>query len=66
MGSAAGRPLLQGAEPVGDRLATLLSEREPYYRECATLTITTDGRTPVEIADEIIAYLPDSLKPAVS
>ncbi len=66
VGSAAGRPLLQGAEPIRDRLAALLSQREPLYRECAALTVTTDGHTPVEIADQIIAHLPTSLKPAVS
>ncbi len=64
VGSATGRPLLQGAEPIQDRLAALLSEREPFYRECAALTVTTDDRTPIEIAGEIIAHLPASLKPA--
>ncbi len=66
VGSAAGRPLLQGAASILDRLAALLSQREPFYRECAALTVTTDDRTPIEIADQIIAHLPASLKPAVS
>ncbi len=65
VGSAAGRPLLQGAGPIEDQLAALLSEREPLYRECAAATITTDDRTPAVIADEIIALLPVSLKPVV-
>ena len=65
VGSAAGRPLLQGAEPIEDQLAALLSDRESLYRECAAETITTDDRTPAVIADEIIAHLPASLKPAI-
>lgn len=66
VGSASGRPLLQGAEPLGEQLAALLEEREPLYRECAAEIITTDSRSPTEIADQIIAHLPANLKPAAS
>ncbi len=64
VGTGAGRPLLQGDEPVKERLAALLAEREPLYLECAAITVTTDDRTPDEIAAEIVSRLPTSLKPA--
>jgi shikimate kinase len=34
----------------------LLRLREPWYRECAALTVATDGRTPEEVAAEILAH----------
>ena len=33
----------------------LLRQREPWYRGCADLAASTDGRTPDEVADEIAA-----------
>jgi len=65
VGTGAQRPLLLGDEPIKDRLAALLAEREPLYRDCSALTVTTDNRTPAEIAAEIVSHLPASLKPAV-
>jgi shikimate kinase len=38
-------------------IETLLAERAPKYRECATLVVATDGKTPEEVADEIMARL---------
>jgi shikimate kinase len=35
----------------------LLAEREPRYRECATLLVATDGKTSDEVADEIMDQL---------
>jgi len=35
----------------------LLVVREPLYRECANVTVETDGRTPDEIVEEIITKL---------
>jgi shikimate kinase len=35
----------------------LLAERTPNYRACATLEVDTEGKAPVEIADEIVAAL---------
>lgn len=32
----------------------LLAEREPLYRECATLTVETGGRSVAEVVDEIL------------
>ena len=36
-------------------LRTLLQERLPLYREVATLEILTDGKTPAQVAEEILA-----------
>ncbi len=35
----------------------LLTQREPFYRACATLEVDTDDKTPAEVADEIVARL---------
>jgi shikimate kinase len=49
--TAARRPTLT----VGGRaeVAELVAAREPLYRECATVTIDTSGRTPGEIVEEV-------------
>lgn len=55
VGFGVGRPLLA----VNPR-ATLkrhLEVRRPLYDEVATVTVKTDGRTPEEIADEVVAAL---------
>ncbi len=36
-------------------IETLLAQREPFYRGCATLEVDTDSKEPAEIADEIFA-----------
>ncbi|REF38258.1 shikimate kinase [Thermasporomyces composti] len=46
------RPLLLGN--VRGQLKRLLEERRPLYLEVATVTVTTDGRQPSEIADEVL------------
>ena len=38
-------------------IETLLAEREPKYRECATLVVATDGKTCAEVANEILDQL---------
>lgn len=38
-------------------IETVLAERTPIYRACATLVIDTEGKTPAEVADEIVANL---------
>ncbi|MGK5677793.1 shikimate kinase [Actinoplanes sp. URMC 104] len=55
VGLGAGRPLLS----INPRatLKYLLDQRRPLYREVATHTVKTDGRTPEEIADEVAALL---------
>jgi shikimate kinase len=51
VGLGESRPLLLGN--VRGRLKQLLDERHPLYREVATLTVDTSGRTPEDVADEI-------------
>jgi shikimate kinase len=45
------RPLLVGN--MRARIKALLDERLPVYREVASLTVPTDGRTPRDVADEV-------------
>ena len=50
------RPLLQtSTESIRDRLATLMQERSPIYEGVADAVVDVDGKTPEEIAREIIA-----------
>ena len=50
------RPLLQSStESIRDRLARLLNERAPVYEHAADYIVDVDGKTPEQIADEIIA-----------
>ncbi len=46
------RPLLETPDPAG-RLAELMQERAPLYRELATLVVATDSRMVREVAQEI-------------
>ncbi len=46
------RPLLRTADPKA-RLAELLAERDPWYREIADLIVDTDGHTVRELVHEI-------------
>jgi shikimate kinase len=52
LGSSQDRPLLRGYVPAL-RLRLLLEQREPLYREAQQL-VTTDGRTPSEVAAELV------------
>jgi shikimate kinase len=45
------RPLLMGN--MRARIRALLDERLPVYREVASITVMTDGRTPDDVADEV-------------
>jgi shikimate kinase len=51
VGLGTSRPLLLGN--VRARLKALLDERHHLYREVATLTVDTSGRTPEDVVDEI-------------
>ncbi|WKU05246.1 shikimate kinase [Micromonospora sp. HUAS LYJ1] len=55
VGLGAGRPLLS----VNPRatLKYLMDQRRPLYAEVATATVLTDGRTPEEIAAEIVTLI---------
>ncbi len=50
------RPLLQtSTESIRDRLSKLLRERTPVYEHVADYIVDVDGKTPEEIAEEIVA-----------
>jgi shikimate kinase len=38
-------------------IEALLAVRTPLYRECATLAVDTEGKTPAQVAAEIVASL---------
>jgi shikimate kinase len=59
--SASQRPQLTSRSGL-DEIRALLAEREPWYRETATLTVSTENRTPEEIVDEILTRLPPMKK----
>ncbi|MFB9886410.1 shikimate kinase AroK [Balneatrix alpica] len=50
------RPLLQTANPA-EVLNRLFAQRDPLYRELATLIINTDRRSPRSVVNEIIKKL---------
>ena len=49
------RPLLFGN--VRARIKAILEERTPVYEAVATLAVDTDGRTPEDVAGEILEAL---------
>jgi shikimate kinase len=49
------RPLLLGN--VRAQLGALLAARDPLYAEVATAEVVTDGRTPEDIADDVLALV---------
>ncbi|MDO4826544.1 MAG: shikimate kinase [Bacteroidia bacterium] len=51
------RPLLQGGQPLEDRIAQLLSERESAYAAAAHITIPTDAHTPDDIIAQLLSLL---------
>lgn len=53
IGMSAARPVLQ-LNPRA-QLAQLLAERLPLYREVASREVSTDGKTPEEVLDEVLA-----------
>lgn len=54
--TAARRPNLTASGGRAE-ITRLLTERTPHYRACATLEVDTEGRTPDDIADEIVAAI---------
>jgi shikimate kinase len=59
VGLGASRPLLldQAIGGVRGRIKALLDERTPIYESVATRVVDTDGRTPDEVAAEIVQAL---------
>ena len=55
VGMGAGRPLL--ALNPRATLKHLMDQRRPLYEQVATGTVSTDGRTPEEIVEEIVGRL---------
>jgi shikimate kinase len=56
VGLGAGRPLLT-LNPRAT-LKHLLDQRRPLYQQVATVTVVTDGRTPEDVAAEVLHVLP--------
>ncbi len=56
VGLGTSRPLLLGN--VRSRIKALLDERTPIYQGLSSETVDTDGRTPEEVADEILRRVP--------
>ncbi len=56
VGSAEGRPLLEGPD-TASAARTLLAARERLYETVADVTVDTVGKTPAEVADEVVAAL---------
>lgn len=54
--TAAQRPNLttQGGLP---EIQRLLAQREPLYRDCADYIVDTEGKSPAQVADEIVCLL---------
>ncbi|MBQ9729006.1 MAG: shikimate kinase [Clostridia bacterium] len=51
------RPLLQtSTESIRDRLERLMTERSPIYEHVADYILDVDGKTPEEIAKEIVEW----------
>lgn len=40
-------------------IEAVLADRTPIYEACATFVVDTDGKTPAEVADQIVARLAD-------
>ena len=51
------RPLLQTEESLRERLEKLVQARAPSYEKAADYVVDVDGKTPEEIAAEIIALV---------
>lgn len=64
VGMAHDRPLLVGNPRT--MLRRQLEARRPLYTEVATVTVSTDGREPAEIADEALAGLDENGGPRAS
>jgi shikimate kinase len=59
VGLASARPLLLGNPRA--RMKELLAQRLPVYSSLAWITVTTDGREPQEIADDIAATISERI-----
>ena len=55
-GDAAARPLLRGADDLAARLASLRDLRDADYNAAAAHPVETAGKTPEEVAAEVLAW----------
>ena len=51
------RPLLKTGKPLNEHLQEMLQLRAPIYERVADFTIDTDGKTVVEIVNEILSVI---------
>jgi shikimate kinase len=58
-GALASRPALTQGGTI-DEIAEVLAYREPLYRELADVQVSTEGRSPREVAEAVLAILPQS------
>ncbi len=54
--SAARRPSLTGGGSEAE-ISEVLAQRTEIYRQCADFQVDTEGKTPLEVADEIVSQL---------
>ena len=52
------RPLLLGNPRA--QWVRLMEARRPFYEQVATVTVDTDGKTPEQVADEVLRLLPSA------
>ena len=62
LGTGDGRPLLQGASSITQRLTTLLAEREEFYLECAQVIIDSDRADPLTTVRELLSLIPSGFR----
>lgn len=55
-GDAAARPMVADADDLTARLAELRRRRDRDYASAASFTVSTDGRSPEEVAQEILDW----------
>lgn len=60
--TASRRPALTSL-PSRVEIETLMSQREPFYRECASLIVDADEKTVAELVEMIIESLPQLRRP---
>jgi shikimate kinase len=53
------RPLLQVEDKIAE-IQRLLSKRNPHYLNAAEIVVDTTGKTPAQVADDILIELDDS------
>ncbi len=55
IGDTSGRPMLAGAGPGAGMAVSLLRSREALYEATADLSVQTGGRSPAQVAEDVVA-----------